>query len=82
MRPLVAVDSYLALRLDTYISALSNPSAAGGLSRLVLGTASSLDAFRSYQLAHGYAARVDTTARPEAPVPRSSLKLKTRHGKI
>jgi len=45
---------------------------ASDLSRLVLGVASSLDAFRSYRLARSYTACVDTAVKPVAPVPRSS----------
>ena len=54
---------------------------ARDLGRLVLGMASTLDAFRSYPLARSYAACVDTTAKPVAPAPRSSLKLEAGHVK-
>jgi len=58
----------LTLTLPSYQTHLL----VSGLSCLVLGMASSLDAFRAYPMARGYPACLQTTGALEAPIPRSS----------
>jgi len=64
----------LTLTLPSYQTHLL----VSGLSCLVLGMASSLDAFRTYPMARGYPACLQTTGALEAPIPRSSLKPNAR----
>lgn len=61
-----------SLALSAFTPARSNGSSIRVLGRLVLGKASTLDAFRSYPLARGCPAVLCATGTLEAPDPRSS----------